>query len=159
MLMVYEISEAGTVNAPIDPQNKLIQEALAKVKEHYQKEGFKRPWVSFLAFEKGPCVGYCGFKSAPKEDGRLEIFFYPFPGKESAIVATDMVRRLVEMTNFHDKKAIVTFCTSSSDDQTAKILKSLEFTVKGPLDTPQGQVWEWNFGWKGHVRFEHIAKN
>ncbi len=151
MLMIYEISQDGKVNVPVDSQNPKIQEALKAAQEHYGRVGFKRPWVCFLAFEKGECVGSCGFKSPPK-DGKVQIAYVPFPG-QSQEVAADMVRKLHEITNFHDKNLTVTVRTPLEEKASSSLLKRLGFVNEGTVDDPQaGKMLEWGIQWS-HRKF------
>src|SRR3989338_3573944 len=133
MLILYEITESGTGYAPIDQQNKVIQDALTKTREHYQRFGFKRPWISFLAFEKGEYAGVCGFKAAPA-GGKVEITYEPFPKKDDEVIAADMIRKLTEIANFRDRTADVTIHISPEEDSTG-FLKNLGFSNYGLVDT------------------------
>ena len=157
MMLVYEISEAGTVTAiPIRVNDPKIQAALQQVREQYQRLGFKRPWVSFLAFQGGECVGVCGYKTAPQNE-RVEIFYTPFPEKEipgfQGTVA-DMTRKLWEIAQFHNRRVDLITRTSAQESATTTLLKQLGFSQQGEVDDPQaGKMWEWSIEWPGKKKY------
>ena len=156
MLMPYEISEAGTVSVPIDAQNKMIQDALHQAKERYQAAGYKRPWISFLAFEKGACVGTCGFNGAPK-DGKVEIFYLPFPGTPPE-VPLDMVRKIIEILHFNDRNAVMVTRTLAVENEFVQFLKELGLTHQVVNDSQGNQIWEWSLVWGGHKRMANAGR-
>ncbi len=155
MLMLYEISEAGTAKIPAAWNNQQIADALAAIKEHYRQDGYKRPWVSYLAADKGEVAGTCGFKAEPR-DGKVEFFYSPFPQKSGS--AIDMVRKLVEITEFHDKFSLRVIRTAPQETPQNAFLKEVGFTPV-PIEDKGVKLWEWRIEYRGGQRSRAINAN
>ena len=145
MMMLYVISESGTVNIPADWMNRKVEDAVDSVKQHYRQSGYKQPWVCYLASEKGEPVGTCGFVGEPK-DGKVEFHYATFPGREDT--AADMVRKLIEITEYHDKQSLRVIRTPAQESEQNSFLKGLNF-VSTAVEEHGKRLWEWRYEYRG----------
>jgi RimJ/RimL family protein N-acetyltransferase len=109
----------------------------------YRAVGYEPPWIGYLAFENGACVGSCGFKSPP-QNNRVEIAYYTFPEYESRGIATAMAAELIRLAL--DKMPAVTVAAQTLPEESAStsILKKLRFRLVTTVEHPEdGLVWEW----------------
>ena len=114
----------------------------------YQKTGFVRPWVGYLAEQDGRVVGTCAFKSPPQE-GRVEIAYFTFPEYEGKGVATRMARQLVQIARDTDNTIGVVAQTLPQESASTAVLRKLGFRHVGPAhDDEVGEVWEWQMSEK-----------
>jgi [ribosomal protein S5]-alanine N-acetyltransferase len=110
----------------------------------YQKVGYQAPWLGYLAFIDGVCVGSCGFKSPP-HDNRVEIAYFTFPAFEGKGIATQMARALVEISIRAAPQATVAAQTLPMENASTTILKQIGFKHVTTLEHPEdGLVWEWH---------------
>jgi quercetin dioxygenase-like cupin family protein/GNAT superfamily N-acetyltransferase len=109
----------------------------------YQKTGFARPWVGYLAERDGLVVGTCAFKSPPQE-GRVEIAYFTLPEYEGMGVATRMARRLVQIARDADSGVAIVAQTLPHENASTSVLRKLGFRRVGAAhDDEVGEVWEW----------------
>jgi [ribosomal protein S5]-alanine N-acetyltransferase len=109
----------------------------------YGVSGFEFPWVAYLAFEKGVCIGTCAFKTPPKND-EVEIAFFSFPGNEGRGLGTEMARSLLEIAGNHAPFPHVGAQTMPKIDASTRILEKLGFFQHGSTQDPDmGRVWIW----------------
>lgn len=112
----------------------------------YQKMGFVRPWVGYLAEQDGRVVGTCAFKSPPQE-GRVEIAYFTFPEYEGKGVATRMARQLVQIAQDADSGVGIIAQTLPHENASTSVLRKLGFRRVGTAhDDEVGEVWEWKVG-------------
>ena len=110
----------------------------------YRAVGYEPPWVGYLAFENGTCVGTCGFKSPP-QTSRVEIAYFTFPGHESRGIATRMASELIRIALEKTPTLTVAAQTLPEENASTSILKKLQFRCVGALEHPEdGLVWEWH---------------
>jgi RimJ/RimL family protein N-acetyltransferase len=125
---------------PLDETATSICEAMAAL---HQRLGYAMPWVGYLAERDGALIGTCGFKSAP-ENGRVEIAYGTFAGNEGKGVATEMARRLIEITRETAPDVIPYAQTLPEVNASTSILRKLGFRHLGTVHHPEdGDVWEW----------------
>ncbi|MDT4969186.1 MAG: [ribosomal protein S5]-alanine N-acetyltransferase [Acidobacteriota bacterium] len=118
-------------------------EIITATMQLYRAVGYELPWIGYLAFEDGLCVGSCGFKSAPKEN-RVEIAYFTFPGHESKGVATRMAGELIRLAFDNEPNVIVAAQTLPERSASTSILTKLGFCFVTALEHPEdGLVWEW----------------
>ena len=124
--------------------------------ELYEKVGFVRPWVSYIAVDDDVVVGSCDFKSPPV-DGRVEIAYFTFPGNEGQGIATSMASEVVRIANAANATVLVIAQTLPEENASTAVLKKLGFQLVGPVDHPEdGTVWEWVLATR---RCRHFARN
>jgi RimJ/RimL family protein N-acetyltransferase len=105
--------------------------------------GWSRPWIGYLAFEEGACVGTCAFTHAPR-DGVVEIAYYTFPGNEGRGVATRMAGRLVAVARASDPAVLVTAHTLPEENASTRVLRRVGFVLVGTaIHEEDGQIWIW----------------
>ncbi|MCH8148300.1 MAG: GNAT family N-acetyltransferase [Planctomycetes bacterium] len=109
----------------------------------YQRVGFRRPWIGYLAEQDGQLIGMCGFKSPP-QNGRVEIAYGTTPGNEGRGIATQMARQLVQMARETELGITVVAQTLPEEGASTAILRKLGFVLTGTVHHPEdGDVWEW----------------
>lgn len=138
-LELLEIDEAGRCIVAA-PHLGEIGPAFAAL---YERAGFVRPWVGYVAVRQGVPVGSCGFKGPPAK-GRVEIAYQTFEGFEGRGIATAMARRLLEIALADDPGVLVTARTLPKHGPSTSILRKLGFYLQGTVEDPDdGPVWEW----------------
>ncbi len=114
----------------------------------YQRTGFVRPWVGYLAEQDGRVVGTCAFKSPP-QGGRVEIAYFTFPEYEGKGVATRMARQLVQIARDADSGVGIVAQTLPHENASTSVLRKLGFRRVGTAhDDEVGEVWEWQMSEK-----------
>lgn len=109
----------------------------------YQATGFSPPWIGYLAFEDGVCVGTCAFKERPDARG-AEIAYFTFPGHEGRGVATRMAHELIVLAARTAPGLPLRAQTLPEENASTAVLRKLAFTLIGPVEHPEdGIVWEW----------------
>jgi [ribosomal protein S5]-alanine N-acetyltransferase len=117
----------------------------------YQKTGFRRPWVGYLAVQDGQVVGTCAFKTPP-QDGRVEIAYFTFLEHEGKGIATQMARLLVELALDTDVSISLVAQTLPRENASTTILRKLGFNRIGMAhDSDAGEVWEWQMKMTNHL--------
>lgn len=110
---------------------------------NYQNVGYEEPWIGYVAVDQQRPIGFCGFKSAPKE-GRVEIAYHTLPGLEGRGIATSMAMKLIEIAESDSGKPTVFAQTLPEENASTTILKNLGFENVGTVQHPDdGPVWEW----------------
>jgi [ribosomal protein S5]-alanine N-acetyltransferase len=140
---LVEISRDGSPAEETGPLPDVARSAIDATVQLYSRAGFSRPWIGFLAFEDGECVGTCAFTHAPR-DGAVEIAYFTFPGNEGRGIATRMGERLVSMARESAPGVSVTAHTLPHENASTRILRKLGFGLMGPmLHAEDGQIWLW----------------
>jgi RimJ/RimL family protein N-acetyltransferase len=137
------ITQNGELTKPVACASPWAAKVVEATVQLYRAVGYEPPWVGYLAFENGMCVGSCGFKSPP-QNNRVEIAYFTFPQHESRGVATRMASELVRLAL--DQMPAVTVAAQTLPDESAStsILKKLRFRYVGSVEHPEdGLVWEW----------------
>lgn len=88
------ITKNGELAKPLLSTPPTAVEVVDATTKLYRKVGYQIPWIGYLAFEEGTCVGACGF-TAPPKNNRVEIAYFTFPEHESRGVATRMASQLI----------------------------------------------------------------
>src|SRR5688572_13445149 len=142
-LELITITRDGELTKPMAQAPPLAAEVVEATTQLYQAVGYEPPWVGYLAFENGACVGSCGFKSPP-QNNRVEIAYFTFPGNESRGVATRMASELTRLALNKMPGVTVAAQTLPEANASTSILKKLGFRLVGTVDHPEdGLVWEW----------------
>ncbi len=119
------------------------REALAGTAMLYRETGFEPPWIGYLAFDAGACIGTCAFKCAPS-DGRVELAYFTFPGHEGRGLATRMCRELVALARSAQPDLVITAQTLPERNASTRVLEKAGFRFSSELDHPEdGRIWEW----------------
>ena len=139
---LIEIGQIGDLPQTVT-QSDVLRSVVEATVQLYEKIGFARPWIGYVAVEDEAPVGTCGFKSPPV-NGRVEIAYFTFPDKEGQGIATSMARELVRIAKQSDASVSVFAHTLPEENASAAVLKKLGFRFVGPVDHPEdGLVWEW----------------
>ncbi len=110
----------------------------------YNKSGFRKPWISYLAFDGEIAVGSCAFKGAPK-DGSVEIAYTTFTGFEGKGFATAMATSLIRIARQQDSSVRVFACTMAEENASNAVLRKLDFEFTGETMRPEdGKIWQWH---------------
>ncbi len=142
-LELVAIRQGGELAKPVASVSPLAAEIMEATTQLYRAVGYEPPWVGYLAFENGACVGSCGFKSPPRNN-RVEIAYFTFPGHESRGIATRMASELIRLAL--DKMPAVTVAAQTLPEENAStsVLKKLRFRLVGSVEHQEdGLVWEW----------------
>lgn len=143
---LVEIGPGGSLPAETGPLPDVARSAVGSTAELYSRVGWSRPWIGYLAFEEGRCVGTCAFTHAPR-DGAVEIAYFTFPGNEGRGIATCMAGRLVSMARASAPLVSVTAHTLPMENASTRVLRRLGFALMGPmLHAEDGQIWLWRHG-------------
>ena len=111
----------------------------------YERRGYVKPWVGYLAVEGGNCVGGCGFTSPPAEDA-VEIAYFTFPDFERRGMATRMVQCLISIAQECDPSVRIIAHTLTEENASNHILKKLGFAFTGTIEhLEDGKIWEWSY--------------
>ncbi len=142
-LELVAITQEGQLAKPLPCDSPWWEGVVNATVRLYRTVGYEPPWLGYLAFEDGACVGTCGFKSPP-QDNRVEIAYFTFPEHESRGVATRMASELVRLALEQMPEVTVAAQTLPQEGSSTSILKKLQFQMVGSVDHPQdGVVWEW----------------
>jgi ribosomal-protein-alanine N-acetyltransferase len=131
----------------------ILGDAAAAQADLYEQTNAEAPWIAYLAYDAhaNEIVGICAFKDMP-EDGMVEIAFYTFPGYEGRGWGGAMTAGLVEIA-WRDAEVDTVFAhTEPEENASVRIVKKLGFTLVGPMEYPEGIVWQWELrrGGTGH---------
>lgn len=143
--MDIRLIEIGPDGRPVEelPLSEMVRSVGDSTVGVYQKTGYVRPWIGYLAEREGRVVGTCAFKSPPQE-GRVEIAYFTFPEYEGKGVATQMARRLVQIARDADRGIGIVAQTLPQECASTSILRKLGFHRNGVAhDDEVGDVWEW----------------
>jgi RimJ/RimL family protein N-acetyltransferase len=142
-LTLVAITPGGELAKPVPSMPPIAAEVVEATTQLYRVVGYEPPWIGYLAFENGTCVGSCGFKSPP-QDNRVEIAYFTFPGHEARGVATGMAAELIRLALDKLPVVIVAAQTLPEENASTSILKKLRFRFVGAVQHPEdGLVWEW----------------
>ena len=109
----------------------------------YNKSGFRKPWISYLAFDGEIVVGSCAFKGAPK-DGGVEMAYTTFVEFEGKGFATAMATSLIRIARQNDASVRVFARTAAEENASNAILRKLDFEFACEIIHPEdGKIWEW----------------
>jgi [ribosomal protein S5]-alanine N-acetyltransferase len=145
-LELVAITQDGKLAKPMAFESPLAAETVEATTQLYRAVGYEPPWVGYLAFENGNCVGSCGFKSGP-QNNRVEIAYFTFPGYEARGIATGMASELIRLALERMPAVIVAAQTLPEENASTSVLKKLRFRLVGAVEHPEdGLVWEWQLG-------------
>ena len=137
------ITENGDLAKPASSTSPLAAAVVEGTTQLYRAVGYEPPWIGYLAFDGGSCVGTCGFK-APPQNNRVEIAYFTFPEHESRGVATRMASELVRLALDRMPGVIVAAQTLPEDSASTSVLQKLRFRRVGTVaHVEDGLVWEW----------------
>ena len=143
-LELIRITEDGQLEKTMSLVLPIADQVIEATIQLYRTEGYEPPWIGYLAFENGTCVGTCGFKSPPRL-GKVEIAYFTFPGNESRGVASRMAAELIRMSWAKSSTLVIAAQTLPEESASTSILKKLKFRRVGTVSHPEdGLVWEWH---------------
>lgn len=122
----------------------LLGDAAAVQADLYEQTGAEAPWIGYLAYDPdgNEIVGICTFKDMP-EDGMVEIAVYTFPAYEGRGWGGKMAAALIDLAWATGEVDTVFAHTEAEEGAAVRIVKKLGFGFVGPMDYPEGTVWEW----------------
>ncbi|MBA3766751.1 MAG: GNAT family N-acetyltransferase [Acidobacteria bacterium] len=142
-LELVAITQDGMLAKPLASLSPLAAEITEATTQLYRSVGYEPPWVGYLAFENGACVGSCGFKSPP-QNNRVEIAYFTFPEHESRGVATRMASELISLALGKMPSVSLAAQTLPEENASTSVLKKLRFRLVGSVEHPEdGLVWVW----------------
>ena len=101
------------------------------------------PWGSYIAFRDGGAVGLGAFKSAPDDQGEVEIAYMTFPAYEGRGHATAIAAALTEIA-IGAGSALVIAHTLPVENASNRALRRNGFAFAGDVVDPEdGPVWRW----------------
>jgi ribosomal-protein-alanine N-acetyltransferase len=104
------------------------------------------PWGGYLAVGEADrqVVGTCAFKTAPREDGSVEIAYVTFPRFEGQGFATAMAARLVAIALTAPVVRSVIAHTLPRPNASTRVLEKAGMHCVGEVDDAEdGRVWRW----------------
>ena len=120
--------------------------SLARSVEFYEKIGYHPPWIGYYAQRDGQIVGSAAFKGRP-QNGKVEIAYVTFERFRQRGFATEMCRKLVELSVKTDPSIRITAQTLPGENFSTRILRKNGFVYIGTLmHEEDGEIWEWE--WK-----------
>lgn len=140
---LIEIKQLAAPARESDALPDIVADVMSAMADMYRATGYQPPWIGYLAFDHGACVGTCAFKTPPV-DMRAEIAYFTFPGYEGRGVATAMARRLVEMALAELPGVRIFAQTLPERNASTRVLEKLGFQWTREIEHPEdGRVWEW----------------
>ncbi len=146
---LVEICGDGSLAGETGPLPEATRPVIESTVQLYSRVGWTRPWIGYLAFEGGACVGTCAFTGPPR-DGVVEIAYFTFPGHEGRGVATRMAGSLVSIARASAPGVSVTAHTLPTESASTRILRRAGFSFAGPsTHAEDGQIWVWRHEGEG----------
>lgn len=143
VLSFFEIDQDGRFDCPGVRCPEVLTEVVNATCALYQRKGFVRPWIGYLAVEEAVAVGSCGF-NGPMRDGRAEIAYFTFPGNEGRGIATAMADYLLQRCADDPSNPTVLAHTLPETNASTSILRKLGFRCSGLVTLAEdGDVFEW----------------
>ncbi len=103
-------------------------------------------WGGYFVIDEASreVVGSCAFKSAPTDDGVVEIAYFTYPGFEGRGYATQMARTLIELARGATAVRRIIAHTLPESNASTKILQKVGMKfVEETTDPHDGRVWRW----------------
>lgn len=142
-MKLVPITPQSAVSDEIGTDDGTIQDVIYGMRKLYSLSGYNPPWLGYLAYWDGECVGTCAFKSLP-QGNRVEIAYFTFPKCEGRGIATRMVEMLLSIAHETSPSVSVLAQTLPTANASTRILEKLGFTKIRDFDHPEdGLVWEW----------------
>lgn len=125
----------------------LARQIAEQSEAHRLTTGAPPAWSGHLAVDVATrlVVGTCGYKSAPRADGGVEIAYFTFPPFERQGYGGAMAGALVRQAVASDEVRAIHAHTLPERNASARILTRLGFTCTGTVidDPADGPVWHW----------------
>ena len=100
------------------------------------------PWGSYLVELDGTPIGIAAFKSAPNQEGEVELAYMTFPAFEGRGHATATIAALVAIAEAGGVRPIAH--TLPEENPSNKALRRNGFTYACEVEDPEdGLVWRW----------------
>jgi ribosomal-protein-alanine N-acetyltransferase len=134
-------------DARLGDRLELLREIVAQSAAYRARAGMAPEWSGHLAVdgETRAVVGTCGYKSAPRPDGGVEIAYFTFPAFERRGYGGAMAGALVAQAAASGAVRVVHAHTLPETNASARILTRLGFRCTGTVidDPDDGPVWHW----------------
>jgi RimJ/RimL family protein N-acetyltransferase len=143
VLKLVGIQRDGSLAKDSEPLPEAARSVIEQTVKLYEAVGWNFPWVGYLAFEDGLCVGTCAFKG-PSKDNKVEIAYHTFREFEGRGIATQMAKQLHSIAKQTAPNIVVTAQTLPEENASTRVLRKLGFVLKGTVaDSDIGTAWEW----------------
>ena len=143
MIKLVAIQRDGSLAEECGTLPNIAQSVIEQTLRLYESVGWNFPWVGYLAFDGGVCVGTCAFKGAPKNNA-VEIAYHTFPEYEGRGIATQLAKQLCPIAKTAAPNICVSAQTLPEENASTRVLRKLGFVLKGLVIDPEvGTVWEW----------------
>lgn len=101
------------------------------------------PWCGYIGRRDGEPVGFGGFKSAPDEEGTVEIGYLTFPNHEGTGVATAVTAEMIAIASQEEVASVIAH-TLPEENASVRVLQKNGFVRDGEAEDPdEGIVWRW----------------
>lgn len=142
-MTLLPIEPPGSVDASAGSVPVIASEVIRHTCALYAEGGYEPPWIGYLAFDGGECVGTCAFKSPPS-DTKVEIAYFTFPANEGKGHATKMTAELIRLALETEPKLTIIAQTLPEENASTAVLKKNGFLLDKVVDHPEdGKVWQW----------------
>ncbi len=142
-MKLIAINKAGEPETPIKQLPEMARDILQQTASLYSSTGYAKPWIGYFAHANNECIGFCAFKSPPK-DNAVEIAYATMAGHEGFGIATNMARLLIDIARRDAPKIAIRAQTLPEENASTTILRKLGFQLIGEvIHTEDGRVWEW----------------
>jgi ribosomal-protein-alanine N-acetyltransferase len=103
-------------------------------------------WFGYIVVEADTrqMVGVCSFKG-PRDDGRVEIAYFTFPGCEGIGIGTAMARFLMERAPSLPHVHMVVAQTAAEPNASARILEKIGMQRAGEDEEDGMPLWCWEY--------------
>ena len=89
-------------------------------------------------------VGSCAFKTAPTDEGTVEIAYFTYPEFEGRGYATGMAKKLIELASDSAAVRRVVAHTLPEKNASTRVLEKAGMRLLGEVMDPEdGRVWRW----------------
>lgn len=142
-VLLKPIARDGAIDAAGIELPEEAQAICAQASKRHDTIPWQAPWLHYLAFAEGACVGTCAFVRPPTK-GEVEIAYFTFPAYEGRGVATAMAKEMIALAREADPRVQIIAHTLPKPGPSTSILTRLGFAQTGFAHDPdEGQVWEW----------------
>jgi hypothetical protein len=103
-------------------------------------------WSGYFVVDESTreVVGSCAFKSAPTDDGTVEIAYFTYPGFEGRGYATAMAGKLIVLASRSPVVRRIVAHTLPETNASTRVLERVGMTFVGEVIDPEdGRVWRW----------------
>lgn len=117
-----------------------------KLQSLYERIGYHEPWVGYFALINNEIIGSGGFKNLPGSEKKVEIAYVTKPEFEGNGYASEMCRKLVQISTNEDPSVIISAQTLKTNVPSHRILEKNRFNQTNTIiDDEYGEIMEWTY--------------